>query len=225
MERKNSMNKKSLTSILTILLIVAILFTSQNKPSYSLEENSPIQKIINLNLEYTNNETILKNNLYNFINEIDDTLIPLYEYNEDLSLNDNYQFMTTFALNFISNHLDYYQNRLISKNVNQPSADSDNITATTKYVPIDLIYEITSLVFNRRYYHITNPELTVTDNAIPLLVESYPIEMNLDNIINISKNNNTLLVNVKYQEMDFYYQYEFLITNKQLTLKNLNIEV
>lgn len=216
------MNKKYLSGILTLILIITILFTSQNKPSYSLEETSEISKIINLDLEYTTNETILKNNLYNYINEIDDTLIPIYEYNDDLSLNDNYRFMTTFAINFISNHLDYYQSKLITGAFYQvPNSNSQN----NKYVPLSLIYEITSSIFDRRYYHITNPELTIINDSIPLITESYPIEMNLTTIKSISKTDNQLLVNVKYQEMDFSYQYEFLIKNNKLTLKNLFIEV
>jgi len=209
------MNKKYLSSILVLLLVVTVLFTSQNKPSYSLEETSPISQSANLDLEYTTNETILKNNLYNFINLIDDTLIPLYEYNDGLSLNDNYPFMTNFALNFISNNLNYYQSKVIT----------DNSTKASRYVPLELIYEITASVFNRRYYHITNQQLTITNGYVSLITESYPIEMNLTTIDNITKNNNQLLVTVKYDEMDFSYQYEFIITDNKLSLKNLNIEV
>lgn len=216
------MNKKYFVGILTLLLIVTVLFTSQNKSSYSLEENSPISKIINLDLEYTTNETILKNNLFNFINEIDDTLIPIYEYTDDLSLDNNYHFMTTFAINFISNHLDYYESKLITGSSYQvPNSNTQN----NKYIPISLIYEITSSIFNRRYYHITNQEISIVNDSIPLNTESYPIEMNLSSIETITKNNNQLLVNVKYQEMDFSYQYEFLINNNKLILKNLFIEV
>lgn len=207
------MNKKNISSILTLLLIVITLFVSQNKTSYSLEEDSPISQSINLDLEYTTNETILKNDLYNFINLIDNTLIPLYEYNDDLSLNDNYQFMTNFALNFISNNLTYYQSQIITN------------SSSEKYVPIDLIYKITNSVFNRRYYHITNPNLTIKNDNILLNTENYPIEMQLANINKLTKNDNQLLVTVKYLEMDFLYQYEFLITNNKLSLKNINIEV
>jgi len=218
------MSKKIHTSIL-LTLIVTLLFVSQNKPSYSLEEEPPIIEKLNLDLEYTTDKNKLMNDIHKFIDTIDDTLIPIYEYVEEINLNDNYQLLTRFSLNFILNNQKYYKKDIINGDSYQGIDIYGNKYTTNKYVSLNLIYNITYSIFNRRYYHITNQELTIENSLVPLIGENYPIEMNIEKILNITKKENNLLVNVKYKEFDFYYQYEFEINNQKITLKNLNIEV
>jgi len=216
---------KYYNSLFTLILLVTLLFISQNKPSYSLKENSLLMNSVTLDLEYTMDKAKLQTNIYTFIDQIDDTLIPLYEYQDELNLNDNYQLLTNFALNFISNNLNYYQQKLISGEIYEFTDEFGNESSTNQYVPLDLIYEITSSIFNRKYYYITNKNLTINNNQVPFLAKTHPIEMNIEKIINITPKDSSVFVKVKYQEMDVYYQYEFELTGNKLTIKNLNIEV
>jgi len=217
------MNQKYYVKNSILVLIITLLLTFHYQKTYSLEESSIVEPTIKL--EYTTNQKLLETRILKFIDTIDDTLIPLYEYQEDINLNDNYQFLTNFALSFISNHLVNYQEDIITGIPYQYTDDSGNKYTTNKYIPLDLIYEITYSIFQRRYYHISSSSFQLIDNQLPLIADSHSIEMHLEKITKITINENQLFATVKYQEVDIYYQYEFEMTDNHLTIKNLNIEV
>lgn len=207
-----------------LILVITLLLTITNQETYSLEETQMPSKPY-LNLQYTKDESLLEDRIFSFINQVDDVIIPLYEYHDELNLNDHYQFLTNFALHFVSKNISNYQDSIIFGEPYQYFNEAGNTATTNYYVPLDLIYEITHSVFNRRYYHITSSNFKIINNHLPLVIDNPSIEMNLEKIINISKKDNLLLATVKYYEVDINYQYEFEITDNRLTIRNLNIEV
>lgn len=212
------MVKKVILIIGSILLIV--LFCSRD--TLSTEETIDT---FNLTLEYDTDENIFKNNIYNFIDLVDDSLIPTSSYLQSSQLNENYDFLTNFSILFILNNEDKYIDKITYGDEYTYIDDYGNVYSTNKYVNVETIYEITSSVLGRDYYYIYNEQLKEDNDLIPLLlVRDYNFFMEIEEIIDIVKFSSSYNVYVKYRDMDYKYVYKFEDNGGLLYISNLSIE-
>lgn len=209
--------------IIVILLDLLFIFIIDN--SYALDEETinSISNNLDITLEKENDENIFKNNIYNFIDLVDDSLIPTASFSMSSTLNENYDFLTTFAINFILNNEEFYKEDIVIGEEHIYNYGYGSYS-TNKYIDINVIYDITKNVFGKDNYYIINDYLKVEDNLIPLLLpENYTFFMELDKNIDIVKFSNTYQVLVKYKDVDFVYKYIFEEKDNILFIKNIEI--
>ena len=214
------MKNKIIVSSL-IITIVVFLFVSLFRSSYAKEED-----INNISVELYDNENIeiLEDNIRYFIDLVDKDIILNSSYNFSSNLNENYDFLTKFAVSFILNNESYFD---ITYGDNYNYIDDYGIQyVSNKYINIQDIYNVTNKIFGINYYYITDDNLII-DNDMVLLVDfdKKDMEMILEDIINIDVSDNYYDVYVKYMNNDLVYVYRFEKTlNNRLYISNLNIE-
>lgn len=210
---------------LIIVLLLELLFIFIIDNSYALDEETinNISNNLDITLEKENDENILKNNIYNFIDLIDDSLIPTASFSMSSTLNENYDFLTIFAINFILNNEEFYKEDIV--------IGEDYIYnygygsySTNKYIDINIIYDITKNIFGKDNYYIINDYLNIENNLVPLLLpDNYTFFMELDKIIDVVKFSNDYQVLLKYKDVDFVYKYIFEEKDNILFIKNIEI--
>lgn len=214
------MKNKIIVSSL-IITIVVFLFVSLFRSSYAKEED-----INNISFELYDNENIeiLEDNIRYFIDLVDKDIILNSSYNFSSNLNENYDFLTKFAISFILNNESYFD---ITYGDNYNYIDDYGIQyVSNKYINIQDIYNVTNKIFGINYYYITDDNLII-DNDMVLLVDfdKKDMEMILEDIINIDVFDNYYDVYVKYMNNDLVYVYRFeKALNNRLYISNLNIE-
>ena len=214
------MKNKIIVSSL-IITIVVFLFVSLFIGSYAKEED-----INNISFELYDNENIeiLEDNIRYFIDLVDKDIILNSSYNFSSNLNENYDFLTKFAISFVLNNESYFD---ITYGDNYNYIDDYGIQyVSNKYINIQDIYNVTNKIFGINYYYITDDNLII-DNDMVLLVDfdKKDMEMILEDIINIDVSDNYYDVYVKYMNNDLVYVYRFeKALNNRLYISNLNID-
>lgn len=197
------MKRKEL--LLIIILIIGILSTitliSSNTKALPISSEIDFTKKIT----YYEDEDLLVQNIKEFIAQNDDILIALSSYEDGEVLSDNYDYMTTIAINYISDNKDNYQDKI-----------EDNM------IDIKYIYEITYNFFGKKNYYIKDQ----IDNKIPLIKINKRFKMNLDSIkIKIIKNS-SIEAYTRYilgKEI-MNYKYIFKIENNEIYLENIEVD-
>lgn len=214
------MKNKIVVGSLTIAIVV-FLFVSLFRGSYAKEEN-----VNNINLELYDNDNmeILKDDIKYFIDLVDEDIIVNSSYNFSSNLNENYDFLTKFAISFILNNESYFN---ITYGDNYKYIDDyGNEYISNKYINVEDIYNVTNKIFGIYYYYITDNNLVINDDMV-LLVDTNKgdMEMVLEDIININYNNGSYDVYVKYMDNDLVYVYRFEKSlDNRLYISNLSIE-
>lgn len=209
------MNRKVL--FIVGLIFVAFIFIMLFKDTYAINEDGNSSLV----LEYDKDN--LNDNFYNYIDKIDDTVIPTSSYVMSSVLSDNYDFLTVFAINYILKHSDDYIDDIVLMN-NYTFNDGYNNYSTNKYVNKSVIYKITDQVFGKKDYVIINDYLKVVNDMVPLLlIYNYDFYMSIDKVINVLEDGNNYIVSVKYKDNDLIYKYIFLKDNDRLILKNIEV--
>ena len=208
--------KKYIWIFILVFMIGVGLFLY--KGTYSIEDDVSIKKDLILEYDSVN----LEEEIYNYIDMIDDVLIPTSSYVMSDVLSDNYDFLTVFAINYILKNSDLF-NQDIKVLDNYTYSDGYSNYSTNKYVNKDIIYKITDGVFNKRDYVIINDYLKINGDMVPLLLlYNYEFEMTIDKL-EVNKFDDNYIINVNYKDNDLVYRYVFMRSNDRLILKNLEV--
>lgn len=205
-----------------IFVVFGLILTFCINNSFALDEEM-IEKLNNVETENLN--ITLENiedteEVYKFIDLIDNSLIPTATFDMSDTLNDNYDFLTIFAINFILNNEEYYKDNIIQKE----NYIYNDTYITNKYIDINNIYDITYNILGKKNYYIINEYLEVENNLIPLLlIEEYSFMMELDKIENIVKFANNYEVSVKYKNIDLTYKYIFEKMDNIYIINNIQV--
>ena len=211
--------KNNYVLILGIFLVFGLVMVS--KDSFA---NPVIDRIdeINLILNDIDNEEEFRDELIDYIDIIDDSLIPNSTFNISSKLNENYDFLTKFAISFILDNSEYYDIVMGEEYVYYD--DYGNEYKTNKYIDVDKIYEITNSVFGVEYYYILNKYLEINNDMIPLLeLDNRDFDSNIDNIIEIDRNDNYIDVVVRYLDNNLDYVYKLEYIGNRLYISDLSI--
>lgn len=208
-----------------IILVLELLFIFIIDNSYALDEDTinNLEEVNNLVLDIKLENIDNKEEIYNFIDLIDDSLIPTATFNMSDKLNDNYDFLTNFAINFILNNEEYYKDNIVVGEEYIYNTEYSNYT-TNKYIDINTIYDITYNVLGKKNYYIVNDYLTIENNLVPLLLtEEYPFFMEIEQIIDIIKFSNNYEILIKYKDIDLTYKYIFEKIDNNYIVSNLEV--
>ena len=214
----NMKNKIVIISLITVMVI--FFFVSLFRESYA-DEN--ILGNITLELYDNVNSDILRDNIKYFIDLVDEDVILNSSYNFSSRLNENYDFLTNFAISFILNDeknfdVIYVNNYLyLDKNGNE--------YVSNKYIGIDNIYDITNKIFGVDYYYITDKNLIIGNNMVVLISNNFlELDLLIDDIIKINVVGNLYDVYVKYLDNELIYVYRFeKMKDGRLYIKDLII--
>lgn len=200
--------------IIILVILIIILFPK----SYAVEEE-PKRKALDLFL-YDNG---IEQNIYDYIDLIDDSLIPVTTYNISDVLSDNYEVITNFAINFILNHEDYYTKDI--KTLNEHEYYKDGVLyKTNKYINKKVFDYITEAIFNQKDYYITNDYIEILNNMVSLLlVDDYSCSLKIEKKLGITVDNNYYIASIKYENNDLIYKFIFEKVGNRLILNNIEV--
>ena len=215
------MDKKYVLFTVTLCMLGITLFVG-NKGSYA--NDNVVEDNFNINLEYNEDRNILKNDLFNYIDLIDNSLFVMSSFNMSDTLNENYDFLMDFAISFILNNEEIYKDDIVLGDEYVYIDDFGNKYSTNKYVDMELIYEITNSIFGKRDYVVINNYLDIKNDLVPLLLIKDNVSfMDIDNIIDVYLFGNKYNVYVKYKDIDLEYIYVFDKMDERLILNNILI--
>ena len=211
--------KNKLILVFGVLFISILVLVSGNSFANPVEEKDNLD----LNLIYSDNLEMFERDIYDFIDLVDNNLIPNTSFNISDKLNENYDFLTKFAISFILDNRGYYE--IIEGQDYVYKNEYGDVFITNEYINIDTIYEITNKVFGVEYYYILNDYLEVENELLPLLeIEEKIFSMNIDNIVSIDKFSDYIDVVVKYKDNDLDYIYRLEYVDNRLVISNLGIK-
>lgn len=141
-------------------------------------------------------------NIKDYIDIIDDYLIPNTTFEISDILSENYDFLVDFSLAYINDNKENYE--IIKKN-------------NKEYINVNEIYKTTNNFFGQKYFVILNED--VENDLIELKKNKNEFKMIIDDI---QINSNT--VYVKYENINLKYIYEFRNDNGKLVLYNVRCE-
>ena len=168
--------KKRYYIIFGIFIYFMCLTSFRTSYAYSYKEN----------LIYTDDKEVMIKELTNYINNIDNVLIPTTSYNYSNILIENYDFLVRYAVNYVIDNKDEYINDIIK---------IDN----KEYISKDTVYEITNKYFNINNFYIE-------EDKILLEKVNKRFRLKIENINYIKED--YIKVNVLY-ENDVKYVYIF----------------
>ena len=193
--------------MLITLVIFSFVVISGNSFAHPIDD----VKTISLNLYDNNDQDSFKNELYNYIDIIDDSLISNSSFVMSDKLSENYDFLTKFAISFILDNEEYYDITLMDEYVYTDIYGND--FKTNKYINIDKIYEITNSVFGVDYYYILNDYIDINNDTVSLLeLDNREFDVEIEKIVNIDRYDKYVDVVVKYMnnELEYVYRFEFI---------------
>ena len=200
---------------IVLLTVISLITISLLNNSYALNEEE-INNISKLDIILEQNDNA---SIYDYIDLIDDSLIPTATFNMSNKLNENYDFLTIFAINFILNNEEYYKDKILIGN-----EYIYNDYTTNKYIDIKEIYDITSNILGKRDYYIISDYLNVENDLIPLLlIRDYSFNMEIEEIINVNSVENALEVLVKYKNIDLIYKYVLEKQEDKYIISNIEV--
>lgn len=202
-------------------MVLGVCAALLNKGSFSMEEDEFL-----VELNYIEDSSVLKNDVFNFIDLIDDSLFITSSYSMSSVLNENYDFLVDFAISFILNNEEYYKDKIVEGDKYAYVDGFGNEYVTYKYIDLESVYEITNSVFGKRDYMIFNEHLKEVDGFIPLLLlKDNTSFMEIEKISDIIERSNQYNVFVKYKDVDYTYIYSFVNKDRKMSLVNLDVEV
>lgn len=211
--------KNKLIFVFGVLFISILVLVSGNsfaKPVIEKKEN------LDLNLIYSDDVELFEDNIYDFIDLVDNNLITNTSFNISNKLNENYDFLTKFAISFILDNKEYYD--IIEAQTYVYKNEYGDVFTTNEYINIDNIYEITNKVFGVEYYYILNDYIEIENDLVPLLeLEEKNFDMSINNIISIDKFSDYIDVIVRYKDNSLDYVYRLEYVDNRLVISNLSI--
>ena len=193
--------------ILLLGLVVLVSYFFIDMPRGTFSYSYDIDKT---NLFYNEDKNQLKEDLQVYIDFVDDYIIPNSSYEMSYYLNENYDFLVYFAMDYILDNYEYYNDKIIYKDTN-------------KYISIEEIYNITDKYFGVRDFYILVDNIIIDDNDYVELFDYNEVLFDLS-IINIDLISSSNQVNaIVLYENEVKYSYLFDNINGVLKIKNIEV--
>lgn len=188
--------------ILVLFLLVSFFLVDMTKDTYSYSYD--IDKTV---LFYSDDINELESNIKEYISIIDNYLIPNSSFDMSYYLDENYDFLVNFAIDYILGNIEYYQSDLV-------------IIDNEKYIDIENIYNITDKYFGVRDFYILNGNIK---GEYIELANYNELEFNLSIIdVEVISNSDEIVASVLY-ENNVKYNYLFDDVNGVLKIKNIEV--
>lgn len=212
------MSKKNIIIIFIVSCIcitcIAVISNKTYAYQYKIKDN--------YTLFYKTNTEELKSDIIKYIGSIDDYLIPNSNFELSDTLKENYTFLVNFAIDYIINNNEKYQDKIVQKESYEYIDRNLNLKNTKDYIEIEEIYKITEKYFGIRDFQILNNDIKIIDNYISLTdYTDMVFELKILKI-DINIKNNQVLATITYENNN---EYLYIFDNEKNLLKINNIEV
>lgn len=212
--------KNNYILVLGLFLICGLVYIARDSYANSVMEEEV--KVLDLLLIDNSNQEEFKKELTNYIDIIDNSLIPNTSYNMSSKLNENYDFLTRFAISLILDNREYYEIEKMDEYKYIDGYGSEFVT--DEYVNIDMIYEITDSVFGVDYYYILNDYIKIDNDMVSLLeIDNREFNGMIDDISIININDLYMDVSVKYKDSSLEYIYKFERIDNRYVISDLSV--
>ena len=197
------MNKKWFY-IIYITFMLIVLFNMISNSSFAYEYKNE-----KYTLFYKDNMNELSNDISKFLDEIDNYILPNATYMYSNVLTENYDFLCNFAISYIINNREIFNNDI--------KMEDNNF-----YVEKDLIYDITNKYFGIKDFQFINSNQLNKDGLI--LLEEYNGVLFNNKIVSVNAYKMYQYVNadVSYENGD---NYRYIFKNNDGILKLYDVEV
>ena len=197
------MNKKWFY-IIYITFMLIVLFNMISNSSFAYEYKNE-----KYTLFYKDNMKELSNDISIFLDEIDNYILPNATYMYSNVLTENYDFLCNFAISYIINNREIFNNEI--------KKEDNNF-----YVEKDLIYDITNKYFGIKDFQFINRNQLNKDGLI--LLEEYNGVLFNNKIVSVNAYKMYQYVNadVSYENGD---NYRYIFKNNDGILKLYDVEV
>ncbi len=173
-------------------------------------------------LFYKEDKNVLENDIRKYIDDIDDLLFVNSSYEFSDILSENYLFLVHFAMDYIINHYELYESKIVKLDKFKYMNRELNEKVTNDYIDIEEVYDITFKYFGERDFNIINNNVNIIDGYISL-VDYTEKNFNLKiSDITVRLDNDKVLVYVSY-ENDCKYLYTFGNYNNVLKINNIEV--
>lgn len=210
--------KNKIVFLSLLFIMVGFVGFSLFKGSYANIDEENIQ----IELKYSDNMEIFRENITTFINLIDSHIITNSSYNMSNVLSENYDFLTRFVISFVLDNEDYFDiilgDNIVYKDYYGLEYNSN------KYIDIDTLYDITNKIFGVEYYYVLEEGLVFEDKLLLVDFNNEEFNLQLDSFVDIVYNNGYYDVIVKYVDSDINYVYRFNYIGDRLVINNLSIK-
>lgn len=212
------MNNKKILIILSISLSIFIIF-SIFKSTYAYDYST-----YDYTLFYKEDNKELTKDIKNYLSDIDYLIYNNSKFTIYDNLNDNYEFMVNFAIDYILMHKDKYQDNIVLLEPYKYTDNHHNSKVTNEYVDISTIYDITNKYFGIKDFIILNNNVNIINKYISLSgTTNRKINLEIDSI-NINKSNDHLVAVIKYKnDLETNYIYTFIISDNVLKIYNVEV--
>lgn len=212
------MSKKNIIIIFIVSCIcitcIAVISNKTYAYQYKIKDN--------YTLFYKTNTEELKSDIIKYIGSIDDYLIPNSNFELSDTLKENYTFLVNFAIDYIINNNEKYQDKIVQKESYEYIDRNLNLKNTKDYIEIEEIYKITEKYFGIRDFQILNNDIKIIDNYISLTdYTDMVFELKILKI-DINIKNNQVLATITYENNN---EYLYIFDNEKNLLKINNIGV
>lgn len=149
------------------------------------------------NLMYVEDKEIMLKELNNYIDSIDNILIPTTSYTYSNILTENYDFLVRYAVNYIIDNKDIYKDNIIKKE-------------DKKYISKEYIYEVTNKYFNITNFYIEEENILLEKVNKNFKLKIKNIEYEKDDYIKVNvlyENGVEYLYVFTYNQDNYMYLY------------------
>ena len=212
------MNNKKMLLLLGFFLFVIIVFNIfKNTYAYDYKD-------YDYTLFYKDNESELTEDIKKYISDIDYLIYNNSEFSTYETLNDNYEFMVNFAIDYISMNKYKYKDNIVLLEPYKYLDKHHNNKVTNEYIDIDTIYDVTNKYFGVKDFTILNNNINIIDKYISLSgTTKNKINLEIDSA-RISKDNDIITAAIKYKnDSETDYIYTFKINNNILKIYNVEV--
>lgn len=211
------MKKVYIGIVLLFALLIIIIINLNNSFTYGYQ-----YEMDNTMLFYKDDEVELEKDIKKYLSNIDDILVPNAIFEDSNVLIENYKFLTYFALDYILEHYEYYNDKIIILDSFDYITKEGINEKTDKYIDLEELYKITNKFFNISYYQVVNDDINIINNKISLInyTDRY-FKLEIEDI-DIEVNNNLIIANVIYTNNN-KYKYIFTNNNNILTINNIEV--
>ena len=126
-----------LFSFILLTIITMIIIISKDSMAYEYNEND-------INLFYKEDKEELAKDIKLYIENIDDIILPNSSFNYSDKLNENFDFLVYFALEYIIENHDIYNSDIVKKEKYEYTNLDYETKQTNEYINIDTLYKITN---------------------------------------------------------------------------------
>lgn len=212
------MNKKIISITLIVVASVFIIF-SIFKKTYAYD-----YKDYDYTLFYKEDRKELTSDIERYIYDIDYLIYNNSDFSIYDNLNNNYEFMVNFAIDYINTHKDKYQDKIVLLEAFKYTDNHHHDKVTNEYIDIDTIYDITNKYFGVKDFVILNNNINIINKYVSLSsTTNKDIDLNIYSI-DIEKKDSVVQANIKYtDDSSTNYIYTFKIDNNILKLSNVEV--